>query len=399
MHATNLINKNLNGISQAMHKVRYNALMAAVESAISGKCVTVTALGRRSPRDITEKSSINQMDRLVGNVHLLSEATMIYRTMAHWIIGIEKQPLVVIDWSPLSHDEAFHVLRASVPAEGRGMTIYQETHPQAKNASPDIQLQFLEELSKVIPPGCQPIIVTDAGFKNPWFRAVESLEWEWIGRVRGNVQVTRKDEAVWDRATLLGYLIKTDEPTHMGKFLLAKSNPLCCTVYALRKTPKGRVDKTKRGRRSQSTQSRESANGAREPWILVTSLKGGETITPMVIRAYKKRMQIEEAFRDTKNEYYGLGLNRSRSRSAERFTVLLIINTLALFAAWLMGKVAEMRGIQFSYQANTIRIRRVLSFVFLGLRVFSRAPLTLTRDEIKRARCELSVELSAVVPA
>jgi len=78
----------------------------------------------------------------------------------------------------------------------------------------------------------------------------------------------------------------------------------------------GRVHRTLRGERAQSSQSRKNAQREREPWVLVTSLSGGEAILQQVIEAYTKRMQIEEAFRDTQDEYYGLGLVPVRQRAS-----------------------------------------------------------------------------------
>lgn len=393
MYATDLIEANLGAECQAMHKHRFSAVKAGIEAALVGKCVSVTGLGRNVPRDVTEKASIKQMDRLIGNQHLVQEAPMFYRAMAHWCIGQAKRPLVLIDWSPISHDEQFHVLRASVPAGGRGKTIYQELHPQSQCGNRDVQSNFLKMLAQVIPEHCRPIIVTDAGFKNPWFRAVEAMGWDWIGRIRGAVRVARTEDDNWLSAKLLGHLLECDERTYMGEFSLAKSTPLGCAIYGLRKPPKGRIDRNKKGRRSRAGKSRENASREREPWVIATSLSGGSAITDEIIEAYAKRMQIEEAFRDTKDEYYGLGLNRSRSRSAERFTVLLLINALALFIAWLFGKVAEQRKVNFRYQANTIRTRRVLSFIFLGLRILAREPLTIGDGDIERARKDLMTEI------
>ena len=43
---------------------------------------------------------------------------------------------------------------------------------------------FLAHLRAVLPVGCAPILITDAGFRGPWFREVERYGWDWIGRVR-----------------------------------------------------------------------------------------------------------------------------------------------------------------------------------------------------------------------
>ncbi|WP_259331277.1 tyrosine-type recombinase/integrase [Legionella bozemanae] len=55
---------------------------------------------------------------------------------------------------------------------GRGITLYEELHEKQYENNPKIHPQFLEHLKKVIPSQCKPVIVTDAGFKNPWFKAV-----------------------------------------------------------------------------------------------------------------------------------------------------------------------------------------------------------------------------------
>lgn len=51
-------------------------------------------------------------------------------------------------------------------------------------------------------------------------------------------------------------------------------------------------------------------------------------------------MHIEEAFGDLKSQHDGEGLERSRSRSAGRFTVLVLIASLAAFLLWLLGTAA-----------------------------------------------------------
>ncbi|WP_427901927.1 hypothetical protein [Motilimonas cestriensis] len=40
-----------------------------------------------------------------------------------------------------------------------------------------------------MPPSCTPILITDAGYRNTWFRQVEALGWYWLGRLRGEVGV------------------------------------------------------------------------------------------------------------------------------------------------------------------------------------------------------------------
>lgn len=389
MHATEVLDTSIGQSCQTMHQGRFEALKAAVEAALSQRCVSVTGLGRAIEGRVDEKHSIKRMDRLVGNNHLLQEAPAVYQAMMGWLLTGITRPMVVVDWSPLTPDNRLHVLRASLSVSGRALTLYQEVHERRDLGSRVVQTDFLHRLAALLPNHCRPVVITDAGFKNPWFRAVEALGWDWMGRIRGTTQLTRPGEEKWLRCTFLANVLHTGKPLYLGTFEVARSNPIECSVYGLRKIPKGRVRRTRFGQKAQSKHSQASAHREREPWLIVTSLSEGEKLTQQVLAAYRKRMTIEEGFRDTKSEYYGLGLDRARSRSTGRFALLLLINSLALFTAWLFGKAAYLKKLHRRYQANTVTGRNVLSATFLGLRVIRRDALRLDRELLTQIRGSL----------
>ena len=389
MHATEVLDTSIGQVCQTMHQGRFGALKVAVEAALSQRCVSVTGLGRAIEGKVDEKHSIKRMDRLVGNNRLLQEAPAVYRAMMRWLLTGIARPMVIVDWSPLTPDNRLHVLRASLSVSGRALTLYQEVHERRDLGSRAVQTDFLHRLAALLPDHCQPVVITDAGFKNPWFRAVEALGWDWVGRIRGTTQLTRPGEEKWLRCTFLGKVLRTGKPLYLGTFQVARSNPVECSVYGLRKIPKGRVRRTRFGQKAQSKHSQAAAHREREPWLIVTSLSDGEKLTRQVLAAYRKRMTIEEGFRDTKSEYYGLGLDRARSRSTGRFALLLLINSLALFTAWLFGKAAHLKKLHRRYQANTVTGRNVLSATFLGLRVIRRQALRLDAELLARIRGSL----------
>ncbi len=99
-------------------------------------------------------------------------------------------------------------------------------------------------------------------------------------------------------------------------------------------------------------------------------------------------MQIEEAFRDVKSTRFGVSLELHRTYQVERLQILLLIATLALMVAWLMGKATQLTGQHRHYQANTVRNRVVLSTIFVGLKVIDDPRLTLRlADLIAAIRC------------
>ena len=80
-------------------------------------------------------------------------------------------------------------------------------------------------------------------------------------------------------------------------------------------------------------------------------------------------MTIEGSFRDAKSTEFGFSLNENKTIKACRYTVWLIISTLAYIVAWVVGLTAKKAGLHYDFQANTYRHRRVLSFFYLGCQI------------------------------
>ena len=167
----------------------------------------------------------------------------------------------------------------------------------------------------------------------------------------------------------------------LGRVDLVRRDPLRCSAYILKRIPKGRVKKTRFGEKFQAKHSLKNADRERTPWLIVTSLPGGERINQQVIQLYRSRMQIEEAFRDTKNHRWGYALDDSRTTMAYRFENLLLIGMLATWTTWLIGKIAQSKQWHWRYQANTVKTRNVLSLFFLGGEIIKRATTQFTRQE------------------
>ncbi|WP_374711002.1 transposase [Halomonas mongoliensis] len=117
----------------------------------------------------------------------------------------------------------------------------------------------------MLPPQATPILVTDAGFKTPWLRAVEAYGWYYIGRVRGAMQLRHDGESEWLRLASL-FPLATREPASRGPITLAKTRSLTTRLYLYRAPYRGRKDRNKSGRASRAARSRKVAKGHREPW-------------------------------------------------------------------------------------------------------------------------------------
>ncbi len=304
MQAKNMLHQMLKESCPAMHGYRLTALMDTVEALIHGQRLTVTGLGRASLRGISMKHGIKQSDRLIGNGHLYGERCDIYQAVSQMLIGHNKRPLILIDWSDDTYDRAHQHLCASLPAGGRALTLYEAVHPLKAYGNARIQKRFLKTVQSWLPADCYPILITDAGFVGPWFRAVGKLGWDYIGRIRQNLYYRNNPEEGWIKCNTL-YHEANATPRYYGEIRLVRYQPFPCHLYVYKQQSKGRHKLTKQGYSARSRHSKKNARREDSPWLLVSSLSQEEVSARQMIQLYRTRMQIEEAFRDIKNQRMG----------------------------------------------------------------------------------------------
>lgn len=285
------------------------------------------------------------------------------------------------------------LLRASVAFSGQAITLYQEVHSIKTKEKPAVHRAFLASLKQMLGDECKPVIVTDAGFKTPWFRQVSALGWDFVGRARLPF-LYQVGSAEWHSIKQL-YPKATQTPKGFGA-LLNRSAPLACRLVLYKQPPKGRRSMNRAGKPYANQKAKKYAKGANEPWLLCTSLPLNRTLAKKAVNIYRQRMQIEESFRTMKNEHYGLGLARGRTYKQARLEILILLTTLANLVLILTGLAVQGKGLHYSYQANTERKRRVLSFHFLGLRAIASRRTHLDDEDWIEAIQSLSTLLRAV---
>jgi len=333
MHARTVLQKCFADVFMQMHAVRVQALVNAVTALLQCRRLVLMELARAWPGAERVRAPLKCLDRLLSNPHLQRERAALYAHMVRWLVR-SPQPVIVVDWSTLNAEESLHLLRAALAVGGRTLTLYEEVHEQGRQQSPSVHRAFLRRLNRLLPTGCQPIIVSDAGFRCPWFREVEALGWSWIGRVRNHVCVKREANASWQLAATL-YTGRADQV--FGVVQLVRRQSLSCCLLRHRQTLKGRKHRTRRGGVSRSKASRAAARSQREPWLLAYSRSLRAYSARQIIQCYRQRMQIELSFRDLKSDHYGCAFEHSRTRKPARVAVLLLLHALASFLAWLQG--------------------------------------------------------------
>lgn len=341
MHAAAVIvQKILRPVSAQIDVRNARNLVLAVQALVRGRRLVLMELARHWPGAERVLGPLKRLDRLLGNWRVQALRERFYAVAAAWLVRSE-QPVLVVDWSELKHDRRWLLLRAGVAVGGRTMTVYEEVHPKAKNGNRRVHAAFLKRLHGLLASTVRPIVITDAGFKNPWFHAVEALGWHWIGRVRQRTQVRSLalKAGEWMPCKTL-HVQASSKACSLGEVLLARNNALRCRLVLVRRQRRGRVHLTRYGKRSQDTVSRTIAKRAKEPWLLAVSCSLNAWSAASVVGIYGRRMQIEQSFRDLKSHRYGCAFDDTLTRSAERLQILLLIHMLAALAAWLVGLAA-----------------------------------------------------------
>ncbi len=119
-------------------------------------------------------------------------------------------------------------------------------------------------------PGCAAgrmpaILVTDAGFKTPWFQAVEALGWYWVSRVRDRRYVKLGSESDWISVSSL-HPQASATPRVLSEVQLARSQAHVYQLVIYKGKAKGR-------RESTAMISAHAVSTARKPPELLKDLR------------------------------------------------------------------------------------------------------------------------------
>lgn len=383
MHIDNIISHSIskNLAISGIRKTKINALCDMTKALLGSADLTLTSLGRHLNGDSLVKHKIKRVDRWLDNEELYCQIPIIYKSILSVLLNKAEELTILVDWSGCCGKEQ-HCLRASVAYDGRSIPIYQEIHPDALQGNQAVQESFLDKLDAMLPKQCKVIIVTDRGFGNPWFIAVKQRGWDFVGRINSYVKY-ESAEGQWDLIKTL-YSAANNTPKYIGEYAVSKTTPVTYSLYSYKGPNKGRHSHKVKNKRAHSRSEAKHREANTSPWILATSFKGCK-MARRVKNLYSSRMQIEQNFRDDKSERFGFALRFSRSKGQKRLSILYLIAAIATYISILIGTAAENLNIHRTFQANTIRNRRVLSLIYLSRQVIRHSIEVITNKLLVKA--------------
>ncbi len=258
--------------------------------------------------------------------------------------------LLLVDCTTLA--AGWLVLQVSLPWQGRALPLFRAVteYQDPEETLPELLGRALAWLGQHLPGSRRRyVLVADRGFpSHPLVQQLQADGWRFVLRIKGN----------W----------KFHHPRFTGGVrALAAAGRVGPTPWAL---PGGWWGQAQAGRHCTGTLVAYWGAGHQEPWFLITS----ETDAARAVALYRRRMQIEQAFRDLKGRW-GLDHLRhwgDRERVA-RFLAWVAVYEWRLAYLWLVHRLA-------TYQER-LRVHGKVSWIttvreWLRAQLRSAVPLT-----------------------
>jgi hypothetical protein len=144
MHMVKLLHKVFKPASQNIDKRLHRTLLNTVVTLCDCRHLSIAGLGRSLISSTSVRHTIKRIDRLFGNARLHDKRQYYYQTMVKLLVGENRQPVILIDWSGLTHCGAYHILRASVPVGGRALVIWESTYQEREYNSQKTHRAFIK---------------------------------------------------------------------------------------------------------------------------------------------------------------------------------------------------------------------------------------------------------------
>lgn len=391
MHAKKILRRFVLVQMRRVHASRQECFIDAVSAITQGHPLRLSGLARGMAGAGTHKAALKRVDRLLGNARIPTENDFASQAIVDQLSAMCRELFIAVDWSSAAPGGHMVQLRASatMPGMGRAITICQRVYEGSMMGSRHAENELLSWLKGAIAASVRVTLISDAGFRRPWFKAVSAHGWSWIGRVRKGANLRLRHDPTWHKPA--EYFAKASrKPQRWRDCELTQAFAWPCDLVLHRRPRRGRSARELPNRNRYRKAVIEAKASQKEPWLLACSPDLRRYRPDEIVALYALRMQIEETFRDSKSTTFAMGMESARSRTPQRLLGLLMLAMLAAFFLWHLGQLAETEGLQRRYRATT-RPTRELSLIFLGLLLCREDRLPLTPYAIRSLLARLGV--------
>lgn len=327
--------------AQTLRASQAKTLAWIVASLVHVRHLNLPELALQAASNTSFKHRIKRLSRFLGNDRI--DPVAAYSPLLLQLFKSRKRkPLVLaFDWTKF---RSLHSLGLVAVFGGRSVPVLWKTiHESGLYKSQSrLEREMLTELQRLLPPGQRVIILADRGFgKTDLARHCQQLGLDYVIRIKPNVQICC-DQHV---GLLSKYVVHPGQCHVLQNVQFRKKEPVFQQVV---------VKCTKA-----------------ETFYLMTNLTASAL---RLTRLYKKRMSIEETFRDQKSHRHGFSLRSTRVTDPKRLDRLLLV--LAIGYCLLCGFGLRMKQVYPASCWSTNNREHELSVLSIARRMLGITQLT-----------------------
>jgi hypothetical protein len=314
----------------ALHAKQVESLAHAIVGAMHADTASIAAIGRAAARqrEVTEKHSIKQVDRLLSNGKL--NVAEVQRCIVSALVGGRPEIVVALDWTEFAPDGHSTLAISMISDHGRVTPLVWRSIPTKKlnGRRSKLEQSLVRQLRSTVPLATKVTILADRGFGNTaLFQLIEGLGFQYVVRIRDCIWVESSDGT--------GFAAEARVPGNGRARRLDDAR-----VTRRRVTVPGVVF--------------VKSAGMQEPWCLATNRADS---ADAIVSLYARRFDIEHTFRDQKDRRFGFGLYYCTVGTPERRDRLLLVLTFAAILTTLLGAAGEKMQLDKQLRANTAKKR------------------------------------------
>lgn len=308
----------------------------------SGKAtISKIGYGYAKGNNKTRKHGIKQTDKLLSNKKF--DIQKIQKTITRLTTINRKDIIIAIDWTYFYKDNQATITAKIITNHGRAtplcwLTVYLD---DLKGNMFKYENTLLENVYNNLPKDSKVTILADRGFgsKDRLKQLKNVYKFDYVVRFKKNNYVSFKGRdkkaSRWLSSTYTSRKLKnayiTKDKLHVPLVAIIKDK------------------------------------GMKDYWCLACS--NDKACIKTIKKYYAKRWSTETSYRDEKNDYFGLGLYKSRIKNKHRRDRLFAIISLAIIVLTLLGDISEKLKLNKHIKANTTKYRTHSLFT-QGLIVF-----------------------------
>jgi hypothetical protein len=328
-------------VGETLHPKQVDSVAHAVVGAIHTDVASITAIGRAAARarEVSEKHSIKQVDRLLANSKV--DAFEVMQHVVPVLVSGRSRIVVAVDWTEFASNGHSTVAVSMITEHGRATPLMWLTvaTKKLKKRRSQFEDRVLWRLRLAIPEHVHVTVLADRGFADTglFWTLQEKMRFDYVIRFKAGTFVESADG---DARPAGEWVPSNGQAKRLIQPLMTRKRRRVPAVVCVKRA------------------------GMKDSWCLVTSLK--DATAEEIVQLYGCRFDIEHTFRDQKDWRFGLALDHMTLGTPGRRDRMLLVLALATMFSVIVGAAGERLGLDRTLRANTETRKRTHSLLRQG---------------------------------